>query len=538
MMDAVVVGSGHNALVSACYLARAGWSVEVLERDTVIGGAVSTVERFPGHQVDRGSSAHIMIRHTGIIEELALAKHGLQYIDCDPWAFAPAPVGGERPGIVFRHSLDATCRSIEESCGRADADSYRRFVAVWGPRSARVMRAFSSPPTPRSLLSSFWGLDTGSGNSDLSRQFLSTGDALLDEHFDDERLKAALAWFGAQSGPPMSEPGTAPMVGFAALMHTLPPGRAVGGSGALTVALAARLRSESGTVSAGDAVTSLRRLDDTWIVRTAAGRELHTRTVIAGCHIMTTLDLLERGGFDHATLERWRRRIRVGPGIGMVVRLATTALPNYPSAPPDAAVTNGLQLLVTDRAHLRSAHGAALAGRLPPRPAVLGMSFSGLDPSVAPAGEHQVTLWSQWQPYRLSGDQRWQDHAQPEADRIVAEMETLAPGFTAAITDRHIQSPRDLEEEMGLIGGNVMHVEMSLDQMMMWRPLPELSRHRVPGAAGLYLTGASTHPGGGVSGASGRSAARIALRDGRTGKLGRLLRLTRWPDKRDTPPLA
>ncbi|NLE79072.1 MAG: NAD(P)/FAD-dependent oxidoreductase [Rhodococcus sp.] len=516
MVDVAVVGSGHNALVAACYVARAGRSVEVFERDTVIGGAVSTVERFPGHRVDRGSSAHIMIRHTGIIEELELADHGLRYLDCDPWAFAPAPPNSNAPGIVFHRSIDATCRSIEAACGAAEADAYRRFVNVWGPRSTRVMRAFSKPPTGPALVSSFWGLDADGGGIDLSRQFLASGDALLDEFFDDERLKAALAWFGAQSGPPMSEPGTAPMVGFAALMHTIPPGRAVGGSGALTTALASRLESDGGRTSPGDAVTSLRRSGDHWVTRTESGREVRSRSVIAGCHVLTTLDLLERGGFDTDVLARWRRRIRVGPGIGMVVRLATDALPHYPSADTvdgDAAVTNGLQLLVSDRNHLRLAHGSALAGELPPRPAVLGMSFSGLDPTISPPGEHQVTLWSQWQPYRLAGDESWSGLAEREADRIVNEMEALAPGFTDSVRARHVQSPRNLEEEMGLIGGNVMHVEMSLDQMMMWRPIPELSGHRVPGANGLYLTGASTHPGGGVSGASGRSAARIALGD-------------------------
>ncbi|WP_072688520.1 phytoene desaturase family protein [Rhodococcus marinonascens] len=522
MIDAVVVGSGHNALVSACYLARSGWSVEVIERDTVLGGAVSTVQRFPGHKVDRGSSAHIMVRHTGIVEELDLGAHGLRYLDCDPWAFAPAPAHAGEPGIVFHRSLASTCLSIQESCGAADADAYRRFVEVWGPRSARVMRAFSKPPTAPALLSSFWGLDAGGGGSDLSRQFLGSGDALLDEYFDNERLKAALAWFGAQSGPPMSEPGTAPMVGFAALMHTVPPGRAVGGSGALTAALASRLRSDSGTVSLGDSVTALTRHGDSWTTRTSSGREIRSRVVVAGCHVLTTLDLLARGGHDRQTIDRWRRRIRVGPGIGMAVRLATDALPDYPSA-PDSSVTHGLQLLVSDRAHLRLAHGAALAGELPPRPAVLGMSFSSLDPSIAPVGQHQVTLWSQWQPYRLSGGRRWGDLARPEADRIIAEIDALAPGFSASVLDRHVQSPQDLEDEMGLVGGNVMHVEMSLDQMMMWRPLPELSGHRVPGADRLYLTGASTHPGGGVSGASGRSAAQVALHDARRG----LRRL--WP---------
>ncbi|MBH0121782.1 NAD(P)/FAD-dependent oxidoreductase [Rhodococcus sp. CX] len=524
MIDAVVVGSGHNALVSACYLARAGRSVEVLERDTVLGGAVSTVERFPGHAVDRGSSAHIMIRHTGILEELELDGFGLRYLDCDPWAFAPAPPGSDRPGIVFHRDLDRTCRSIETACGPREADAYRRFVDVWGPRSAAVMRSFSAPPTGRHLLSSFWGLDTGSGGSDLSRQFLASGDALLDEYFDDEPLKAALAWFGAQSGPPMSEPGTAPMVGFAALMHTLPPGRAVGGSGALTRALAARLAADGGTVTLGDGVTELRRSGGGWVVRTESGRTVTARTVVAGCHILTTLDLLERGGYDRARLTDWRRRIRVGPGIGMVLRLATDALPAYAGAESAADTTRGLQLLVEDRAHLRLAHGAALAGELPPRPAVLGMSFTALDPSIAPAGEHQVTLWAQWHPHRLSGGRRWTDLAETEADRIVAEMESRAPGFTASIQHRHIQTPENIEQELGMIGGNVMHVEMSLDQMFMWRPLPELSRHRVPDAPGLYLTGASTHPGGGVSGASGRSAARAALTDTAGGPARRLVR--------------
>lgn len=158
-MSVAIIGSGHNALVAACYLARDGHDVEVLERDTVLGGAVSTVERFPGHQVDRGSSAHIMIRHTGIIEELELERFGLRYIDCDPWAFAPAPPGSELAPIVFHRDVEATCASIAAACGARDAAAYRQFVRVWGPRTARVMRSFSGAPTPGRLLKSFWGLD-------------------------------------------------------------------------------------------------------------------------------------------------------------------------------------------------------------------------------------------------------------------------------------------------------------------------------------------------------------------------------------------
>ncbi|NLU82908.1 NAD(P)/FAD-dependent oxidoreductase [Rhodococcus sp. HNM0569] len=519
MIDTLVVGSGHNALVAACYLADADRSVEVLERDTVLGGAVSTVERFPGYRVDRGSSAHLMIRHTGIVEELSLAEHGLRYVDCDPWAFAPA--AHDRPPIVFHRSLDATCTSIARACGERDADAYRRFVRVWGPRSARVMRAFAEPPTTTHLAASFADLTGADGPVDLSRQYLTTGDALLDEYFDDERLKAALAWFGAQSGPPMSEPGTAPMVGFAALMHTVPPGRAIGGSGALTDALVARLEASGGRVTPGDAVTALARTGSGWRATTVSGREIAARTVVAGCHVLTTLDLLEHGGYDAASLARWRRRIRVGPGLGFVVRVGTDALPRFAGA-TDAESATGLQLLVTERAQLRLAHGAALAGELPPRPAVLGMSFSSIDASVAPEGEHLVTLWSQWHPRHLAGRRSWPDLAAREGDRVVDEMERFAPGFADSILHAHVQSPEDIERELGMIGGNVMHVEMSLDQMMLWRPVPELAQHRVPDAPGLYLTGASTHPGGGVSGASGRSAARLVLRDAR----GPLRRLT------------
>ncbi|GGK66148.1 phytoene desaturase family protein [Nocardia camponoti] len=512
MSSVVVVGSGHNALVAACYLAQAGKRVTVLERDTVPGGAVSTVERFPGYLVDRGSSAHIMVRHTGIIEELGLARFGLRYLDCDPWGFTPGD--GVSPPIVFERDLARTCASIEAACGARDADAYRRFVELWGPRSARVMRAFGGPPTPGRLLRSFWGLDASAGGSALSREFLQTGDALLDSYFDDERLKASLAWFGAQSGPPMSEPGTAPMVGFAALMHTLPPGRAVGGSGALSAALIARLRADGGELHCGDGVSALSSVGDEWLVRTESGREIRADAVVAGSHILTTLDLLRAGGFAPEVLDEWQRRIRVGPGIGMVVRLATDALPAYPDASV-AESAHGLQFLVADRAHLRLAHGNAMGGCLPPRPVVLAMSFSAVDPSIAPAGRHQVSLWSQWHPYALADGSSWSSHADAEADRIISEVDRFAPGFSSSVLDRFVQTPVDLEREMGLRGGNVMHVEMSLDQMMLWRPLPELSSQRVPGAPGLYLTGASTHPGGGVSGASGRSAAQLLLSDGR-----------------------
>ena len=509
--DVVVVGSGHNGLVCAAYLARSGLDVLVVERDTVVGGATSTVERYPGHRTDRGSSAHLMIRHTGIPEELDLAAHGLRYVDCDPWGFAPAPPDSDEPPIVFHRDLDATCASIAEACGPADADAYRRFVARWDVLAGRMMAGFGVRPTAAGLGSAFLGTEDLRDPFGAVQTFLSSGDALLDATFDSERLKAALAWFGAQSGPPMSHPATAPMIGFAALMHRIPPGRAIGGSGALADALVSHLTAHGGTVAAGDGAAAIHRSGRGWRVDTVGGRSHRARAVVAACHVHTALDLLA-GELPAARLEAWRRRIRPGFGLGMAVRIGASALPVYPGVPTTTSA-HGLQLLVTDRRDLDRRYGVAASGGVDAAdPAVLAMSFSALDPGLAPPGRHELTLWSQWHPRHLADGRSWAREGPLEADRIIAGLERFAPGFTDSIVHRHVQTPEDLESELGLIGGNVMHVEMSLDQMLPMRPHPDLRGYAVPGADGVFLTGASTHPGGGVIGASGRTVARRVAR--------------------------
>src|SRR3954447_5913098 len=301
-VDVVVVGAGHNGLIAACYLACAGLSVEVVERDEVLGGAVSTVERWPGVRVDRGSSAHVIIRHSGVVEELELERFGLRYVDCDPWGFAPAPRPGD-PGpdgrpLVFSVDLDATCASIAAACGAADARAYRRFVQVWGPRSAAVVRAFSDRPTVGRLVRHLWPVGAPrpgqprTPGGEIATDFLGSGDALLDRWFDSERLKAALAWFGAQAGPPMSEPATAAMVAWVALLHEVPPGHPVGGSGALTEALRRRLEADGGRGTLGDAAVRLLVDGDRVAgVGTASGRRIVAGTVVAACHVLATRDL-------------------------------------------------------------------------------------------------------------------------------------------------------------------------------------------------------------------------------------------------------
>jgi phytoene dehydrogenase-like protein len=531
MRDVVVVGSGHNALVAACYLARAGLDVEVVERDSVVGGAVSTVERFPGYRMDRGSSAHIMIRHTGIIEDLRLAECGLEYQDLDPWGFAPfALADGGQHAITFSVDLATTCASIAAVCGERDADAYTRFVTDWGDRNARVFDAFQRAPTGASLGRSLWGVgrSTGLGGLELSRQFLTSGDALLDAHFSDERLKTALAWLGAQSGPPPWESATADLVGWNALLHRVPPARPKGGSGMLTAALATRLSSYGGSLRVGDGAVRI-TTDATGVsgVLTASGAHLAARTVVAGCHVLTTLALVGDDALPPGLGERARRTVRVGNGIGMVVRLATTDLPRYPAAAPDGSTYRALQLLAPSRLTLRTAYGDFLAGVPPRAPAALAMTPSAFDDTLAPPGRHTVTVWGQWHPYELAGGASWADIGERAGADLVAAVEAVAPGFAASVQHMHVQTPVDLERELGLLRGNVMHVEMALDAMFAWRPLPELAGHRIAGLPGLYLTGASTHPGGGVFGASGRTVADVILADRKPSRRSQAVRAVR-----------
>jgi phytoene dehydrogenase-like protein len=511
--DVLVIGAGHNGLIAACYLAAAGLDVEVVERDEVPGGAVSTVERFPGFRIDRGSSLHLMIRMTGILEELRLDEMGLRYVDCDPWAFHPvadAPGGG----ITFSVDLDATCSSIAAVCGTADAEAYRGFVLDWADRNERIFEAFQTAPSPGRLGRAMWGIgsSTGRGGLDLARDFLMSGDALLDSLFASEHLKTALSWLGAQSGPPMHETATADLVGWNALLHRRPPGRAIGGSGALTAALVRRLNVSGGRLRTGDAATRI-ETDATGVraVRTASGERIAARAVLAACHVTTTARLL--GDAVPAPLaDRLQRTLRVGNGIGMVVRAATTALPSYPGAPE--SVNAGMVLAVPDRRTLRAAHGDFLTGSPPRTPAVVAMAHTALDPSVAPEGKHSVTVWGQWHPYELSDGRSWDDIGTAEGRRLIETLDRHAPGFADSVEQVYVQTPLDLERELGLVRGNVMHLEMSLDAMFAWRPLPEISRYRWP-VPGIYLCGASTHPGGGVFGASGRAAARALLADRR-----------------------
>jgi phytoene dehydrogenase-like protein len=497
--DVVVVGSGHNALIAACYLARAGLDVEVVERDTTAGGAVSTIERWPGVRVDRGSSIHVMIRHTGIVEDLGLDRHGLVYDDVEPWAVVPDPAGPLR----FSSDLDQTCASIEAGCGSRDATAYRNFVGEWTPRMRAYLDAAASPPTAGAVGRAMWPLFKGRprGWGDTAHAFLRPAEAVLDETFTDQRLRAAIGWWAAQSGPPPHEPGTAPMAGTVALLHLRPAGRPRGGSGRLSEALLARLTEDGGTLRLGDAVTAISPGADGVAVTTASGDRIASRVVVAGCHATHTARLL---GDDAAAA-----RMRPGTGVGVALRLLTSALPAYPVDVPGAH--SSMQLLVRSTDQIRAAYADLLRGEPAADPPMVVMTPTATDDTLAPSGQHVVTVWAQWHPYRLATGS-WDARRDQVADALLASLDRWAPGTSSTVLQRLLQTPEDLERELGLVHGNVMHVDAGLDGLFALRPLPRWSAYRAP-HPGVYLCGASTHPGGGVWGVSGRSVARLVCRD-------------------------
>ncbi|PLS77099.1 MAG: NAD(P)/FAD-dependent oxidoreductase [Chloroflexi bacterium] len=521
MYDVIVVGGGHNGLTCACYLQKAGLRVLVLERRPIVGGAVCTETMFGGYRMDVGSSAHIMIHLTPVIRELELERFGLEYIDMDPFAFFPLPDGSG--AIEFWRDLDKTCASIEKISPR-DAAAYRRFVEFWGAINEGVFKVFLKPPTPGNLVTTmatgqFSRAEDGStgGPLDTLRRIFTSYGQLINEWFESESMRTALAWLAAQSGPPPEEIGTADFAGWHAMLHRSGAKHPRGGSGMLTQAMQRCFEHYGGEVRL-DAEVERIEVGSGQVrgVRLKNGERIAARSVVSNAHVQTTL--LNLVGLDQlpADLGARVRRIRVGNGFGMTIRCAADALPDYLAAPAGGKPHpshHGLQLLCPSVDYLNQAYEDYRQGRPARDPAVIAMTFSAIDAAVAPPGKHTLFLWAQYHPYELGNGEHWDAIREREADKLLEVVYRYAPNMRGAITNRYIQTPLDLERTFGLLRGNVMHVEMSFDQMFCFRPLPELSAYKVPQINGLYLTGASTHPGGGVFAASGYNTAGVVLRD-------------------------
>jgi phytoene desaturase len=518
--DVIVVGGGHNGLTCAGYLAKAGLRVLVAERREIVGGAVCTEEVIPGYKIDVGSSAHIMVHLTPIVRDLELERHGLEYIQMDPFAFYPLPDGSG--AISFYRDTEKTIQSIASVSPR-DAEAYRKFLAYWTPLNEAVFDVFLNPPSSARLFASVAAaiprLPAGERNSlEVTRRLFTSYAQLINESFESEAMRAAMTWLAAQSGPPPDEIGAGDFFGWHSMLHTSGAAHPRGGSGMLTQAMARALHSFGGELVLSAPVRQIivknGRVEG---IETTDGQRYSAPIVVSNAHVLTTM--LQLVGPEHLSSRLVQRlgNIRIGNGFGMTVRCAASELPDYIAAPSGGRPHeshHGLQLLSPSMGYVRRAYEDYLRGEPSRDPAVIAMTFSAIDPDVAPPGKHTVFLWAQYFPYELSGGRQWDDIREEVADSILEVLYRYAPNMRGKIIDRFIQTPLDLERRIGLLRGNVMHVEMSFDQMFFFRPLPELAGYRTP-IKGLYLTGASTHPGGGVFGASGSNTARVVLGDTR-----------------------
>ena len=504
-VDVAIVGAGHNALVSAAYLAQAGYRVAVFERREIAGGAVSTVEHVPGYRFDLGGSAHILIRLTPIVQELGLERFGLEYLELDPLFFAPYEDG---TALFIHRDVDRTVHHLE-TLFPGEGEAYRRFLDDWRPFARTVKDAFLSVPGPWELGKRFvFGKAISGDWKRALRTILKPYGEVVDGYFREEKVKAPLVWMAAQSGPPPGEQLTAPFLLWQPLYHEGGIARPRGGSGMLTQALARHVEAHGGRVHLGEPVERIVVENGRAVgLETRGGGGCTARAVLSGAHVQETLARLLPPDHRPPAADD----LRIGNGFGAVLRLALKEPVRYAAHPGDEART-ALQLLCRDRAQIHAAYADYLRGEPSRDPPIVAMTFSAVDDTLAPPGGETLWLWAQYYPYELSGDRGWDAIADEQADRILDQFERYAPGTRDKVVGRLMQHPLSLERDLGLPRGNVMHLEMSLDQMFGLRPLPGMAGYRSH-VKGLYLTGASTHPGGGIMGASGRNAATVLLRD-------------------------
>lgn len=523
--DAIIIGSGHNGLVTGCYLAKNGYKVLVLERDKTIGGAVRTETMFQseenpnGFRMDVGSSVHIMIHQTGIIEELELEKYGLEYIEMDPIMSYPVPTG---KGVIhFWKDVERTLESISKVAPE-DVQNYREFIDFWGRINKGVLKAFMTTPKTGSLFAEMTKVQIKDGSmfkkgeqaSGLQKIFSSYG-KVVDDAFESPYMKAAILWFAAQSGPLPDHSATGDFAGWQSMLHQSGAKHPKGGSGMLTQAMKNLIEAHGGEVKANHPVEEILIENGKAIgVKTKNGEEFRAKIIVSNAHVQTTMmKMVGREHLDNSVFTKVKN-INVGNGFGMVIRCAVEELPEYTAAPGDEHIHNGIQLLAPSVQYMNNAIGDYMQKRPPQNPAVLCMTFSKIDAEVAKDGNHTLFAWAQWHPYELADNLHWDDIREREAQKIYDVVTEYAPNMKDKLIDWYIQSPLDIERKHGLLRGNVMHVEMSFDQMFMFRPIPEMSRYETP-IKQLYLASASCHPGGGVFGAAGYNAAQVILKQNR-----------------------
>ena len=522
--DAVIVGGGHNGLVCACYLAGAGLRVRVLERRAVVGGAAVTEEFAPGF---RNSTAAytVSLLTPKIVRELRLADHGLRIVERPFANFLPLPDGRS---FKLGPTLPDTQREIARFSAR-DAQRLPGYYRVIETAADALRRlALETPPN----LGGGWrdwlrALSLGRRLARLARSEqrdlweLATRSAgeLLDYWFESDPIKAVFG-FDAQVGHFASpySPGSA----YVLLHHAFGEvngkrgtwGHAMGGMGAISEAIAKEARARGVEITTEAEVAAVRVKAGRAIgVALADGGEIAARAVAAGVNPkLLYLRLVEPQALDpefRSRMERWKC---ASGSFRMNVALAE--LPDFACMPgknAQAHHSSGI-IFASSLTYMERAYFDARSTGFSREPIIEMLIPSTVDPGLAPPGLHVASLFCQHFNPELPGGRSWDEEKEGAADAIIATVDRHAPNFKKSILARKILSPLDLEREFGLVGGDIFHGALTLDQLFSARPVLGFADYRSP-VRGLYLCGAGAHPGGGVTGAPGHNAAREILRD-------------------------
>ncbi|MDQ1668959.1 MAG: hypothetical protein QOE40_1020 [Actinomycetota bacterium] len=534
--DVIVIGGGHNGLVAAAYLARAGLRTVVCEARPVVGGAAVTEQPFgPDYRVTSLSYV-VSLLPPSLVEDLALARHGYHVYPQGPY-FAP-----HADGRYLALSQDRAGRR-EQIAKFSDKDSAAidrwdawldDLAAVLGPLLDAIPPKLGSR-RPRDLagqaklLRLLRGLDTRRA-VEATRLFTMSISDLLDDFFTSDAVKGVLSVsgiIGTWAGPRAA--GTAYVMAHHHI-GDLGDGKVGtwgfprGGMGAVTQAMAAAARSfgvEIRTSSPVERITT-RGGVVTGVVLTG-GEELAAAAVVTTAHpAISFLKLIDRAALPPdfvADIERWKTRSGV-----VKVNLAVDRLPQFTAKPGfDPDVHGGTIVLAESLDEIEGAFQDAVAGRASSTPFADICIPSVFDDSLAPEGQHIVSMFTQWVPHEWSTQPRT-DELAAHADRVIARVEAVAPGFTDSILHRQVIGPHEMETEYGLVGGNIFHGELSTSQLFHARPAAGYADLRTP-LRGLYQAGSGTHGGGGVTGIPGRNAVKQLLHDLRRERL--LSRFTR-----------
>lgn len=513
--DAIVIGAGHNGLVCACYLAKAGRKVLVLERRDIVGGACVTEEPWPGFKVSTAAYVNSLFRPE-IARDLQLREYGFELIERNPSSFSPFLDGRY---LMLGPDNASNVREIGKFSAR-DAQRYPEYEAMLERVAAIVEPTIDETP-PDILhpslrdLGNVWRLRKrlGGGSNVGETLELLTGAArpILDRWFESEQLKGTLATdaiIGAFAAPSM--PGTAYVL-FHHVMGETNGARGVwsyvrGGMGGLTQALAAAARDLGVEIrTQADVARILVRNDRATGVALRNGDELFAKQIAssADCNV-TFLRMLDPADLPEdfrAAVERIDYA-----SASMKINLALDALPRFSSC-TDERSARGTIHFCPDQDFIERAYDDAKYGK-PSREPVVELTIpSSVDETLAPPGKYVASMFVQYAPYGAAWTPALRDEV---ADRCFAVVEQYAPGFTASVRHRQVLAPPDLEATFNLTGGNIFQGAMSLHQLFAFRPLAGYAKYRTP-IRGLYLCGSAAHPGGGVMGAAGRNAARAML---------------------------